>query len=272
MFVTYGGGIILFSSSAGGGGGTVTGADNGLSLAGTVVELGGNPLIQVTQIDTGTFPFILENTVGLGGGELAFQNSGFAINNFYTDGVTNAELLVDANTATPEVDLIVGTPGGTASLFVTSTGGIAITDTISNIGLIGDVLFPVSGPDQYAQYGNIQSLVGSVNQRLLNTVGITNYTLYTVPAGKNQLLQINPAVIISSIGAGTVNADLIYTDEDSNAVTTHLGTYTGLTTVSLPTLTIYAQKATSVIIRITINIAGPVVNTYASCYYLGVED
>jgi len=53
--------LIKFPTSGGGGGGTITGANNGLSVSGTIIQLGG-PLIQTTTINTNGHPFNIAGT------------------------------------------------------------------------------------------------------------------------------------------------------------------------------------------------------------------
>lgn len=65
----YGGADGFHTGSGGGGGGTVTGADNGLSLSGTVVQLGG-ALIQptvITALGANTFDILTSyGLIGIG--------------------------------------------------------------------------------------------------------------------------------------------------------------------------------------------------------------
>jgi hypothetical protein len=64
----------IYAGLTGGGGGGVTGANNGLQLLGSVVQLGGNPLLNDTVIN-------------LSGHDLSFQDTGLGINFSAPNGI-----------------------------------------------------------------------------------------------------------------------------------------------------------------------------------------
>jgi len=61
-----------FGWQGGGGGGTLTGAENGIYVSGTVVRLGTNPLIEETTIEQDGWDFLIAN----GGNPIVFYNAG----------------------------------------------------------------------------------------------------------------------------------------------------------------------------------------------------
>lgn len=261
-------GIAVFNAATGGGG-TLTGANNGLSLSGTTVQLGGT-LIQGTVIDIGSNLFAIASTLT----DTGIQISGSAVQLFgpgpsgytgYIQVAGGGVSIYNTNGATQTKEIVIFHAAGT---------GITVTDTDDNIGLIGTSLFAISGTNQYAQYGNLPaaSPVGTVNQRLITFVGTSTYTLYAVPAGKNLLLRIDPAVFANSLGAGVGTYNLLYKDEGGTTRTVLLASISTLVPPSLPSLTIYAQSSSNVQLQIIINIAGPSFDVFGTCYYLGVSN
>ena len=242
-------GIAIFNASTGGGG-TLTGANNGLSVSGTTVQLGGN--------------LIANTLIGLNGFSYSETNDNGTETNTYlnNNSVFKWSAYKDFN------------PAQVSYFQFDANQGFIISDPINNQGILGLALYGAISPNQYAQYGNLPaaSPVGTVNQRLITTVGNTNFTLYAVPVAKNLLLRIDPAVFANTLGAGVGTLSLIYTDEGSTVRTVLLASITTLNTVTLPSQTIYAQKGTNVILQININIAGPSFNVYGACYSLGVSN
>ena len=243
-------GIAVFNAATGAGG-TLTGANNGLSLSGTTVQLGGT-LINSPTIATGPFALKISGNAG-----------GPGATNIATLGGGYYSFLASSNALPALQTGIYWGVGGTV--------GIEVQDDNSNTGLIATALYPNSDPKQYAQYGNLPGIVGTVNQRLITGAGTTNYTLYTVNATKNQLLEIDVAVFQNSI-AGTVTINLIYTDEGSTVRTVQLASIATLTTVTIPAQIIYAQKNTNVILQVIQSLAGASINIYGSASYLQVSN
>ena len=143
---------------------SLTGANNGLSISGTIVQLGG-PLIQNTSINIGTNTLTIFDP--LGGASLEISPEGAdnrVIMSNLTSGYTGSVsvaiggvVLLSNNLGLAKEMILQHNPGT----------GIQVIDTDDNIGLNGSALFAISGPNQYAQYGNLGSPapVGTVNQR-----------------------------------------------------------------------------------------------------------
>ncbi len=134
------------SAGGGGGGGGVTGANNGLSLDGTDVQLGGNPLIQDTEIELGAFDldlmvspipvFSIHPTAGL--------------IRMITPTGYNASMTLDGATGISQIGDTVGF-GNTTKLLIDDDN-----QTITGIAGGADYLF-IDRPNKIFQFGDIDN-------------------------------------------------------------------------------------------------------------------
>lgn len=282
-----GGGIVIFDVNTGGTGGAQNTA-NGLSGDGSVatpIILGGSPLTQnVILSGTGvSFEIFVDNGAGI---QSEFVLSPGA-NTISAADTTPATALLDlvANSFNSYFSLLFQNDGpGTQrqvigsknDLRLTTGKGVGVKDTIDNIGLIGDVLFPRDDDNQYVQFGNLGSqIVGKVNTALQSGLN-TNFTIYTVNATKNQLLRINPGLFVTSAGATTsLSYSLSYTDQAGTVRSVTLVSFLPPAATDAPTIpaqVIYALKNTNVVLNVTLNIAGGQYQVYATCEYLGIQN
>lgn len=255
--------------------GTLTGAENGTIVAANKVQLGGNPLIQDTGIDLATFVLAIfanngANSVSARWDPIAVQFAAQVIS-----ALGSADFQID-----PLGGITLNTTDSTfaknVGFIIQNTGTIFFDDT-NQLGFTKDPAIlaanQLANPLAYVTTDCLgAALYGTINIRNQNAT--TTTTLYTVPAGKNQLLRVNPAFLINGLGATTnVQLDLLYTDEASNVQTVNL-INTGVINPdnSLSPIVIYAEKATTVSLRATLNIPGATYNLYASCEYLGVQN
>lgn len=106
----FGGADGFHAGSGGGGGGTLTGADNGLSLSGTVVQLGG-ALIQPTVItSSGANTLIVNNDFG---------SVGFGVNNVSLYVLGNQRLEPVSNVTEDTTGATVNTTDATVTVLQT---------------------------------------------------------------------------------------------------------------------------------------------------------
>lgn len=179
--------------SAGGGGGTVTGGDNGLSLSGSDVILGGNPLNQNTTLDVAGFEL---DVIGNNSGKtLLWQTEGDFVFISITDdtlgnsgsfsiGDTDANIGVQDDalaTTFSGIDTHYYGPGDVdakfylgsipgmvqTGIFIRSTvPGILVGDGLNSIGLIGSsdystAVLASAGGLAYPQLITVQNLIAA---------------------------------------------------------------------------------------------------------------
>lgn len=272
--------ITISQKRSGGSGATVV-TGNGLSGDGSVgspVILGGT-LTQDTTVDGSNFVLDFLATDGANNsGDISNSNNGPTLTG---QSDQNDSATVSAGN-TPGLgawwDLVFNNLSSrkqaiSSKFAPLNTGhlGLQVNDNIDNVGLNGAALFPVNNPDQYAQYGNISANVGTVNTALQTAT--QTFLLYTVNATHNQLLRVNPAIFLNSLGATTnVSYALSYTDQAGTVRSITLATLTTLTTPTIPTQTIYAEKNTAVNLTVILNIPGGGYQVYATCEYLGIQN
>lgn len=254
MTQIIGAGIQIFNGTGGGGGGgPVTAAANGLSIenrAGVLtVVWGGSVLDEPVAIDllgneisfidstaaasytfAGSF-FLIALTDGVSNStfELQPQANQFSSGSNGTVGQSNVFTSQSATDAQAGFNLIDNASGNTkqtsASVLIP---GIEVSDTVDNIGLIGDSLFPESDPNQYAQYGNINS--DPTTKFLVDAVNGTGniFSINTPTTGETQYF-FNFAAFSDTFSAGAVTQiNLDYTDRVGNPQTIQLvNTITG---------------------------------------------
>ena len=251
MNSTYGGGIIFFDVNGNSAAGVAT-LDNGLTLTGTNGQLGG-VLIQNTTIDASNFPLSISSSSVNGGASVVASAGGLTL--ISVDAALNQKSI----------------------LFDPLVPGIQVGDLVTGVGLVKDFSIlaatQLADPNAYVTTDCLgSSIAGTLNNRLQTALN-TTFTLYTVNATHDQLLLINIAFFLNSLGATTnVQVLLNYTDEGSTARSIQLLNYASLTTPVISPLTIYAQKNTAVTITVSLNIAGANYNIYANAQYLGVQN
>jgi|SRR5579862_4519807 len=237
-------------------GSIITGANNGVSLFGTTVQLGG-PLIKNTIIDATGFHFdIITNAVATPGSVFSVQNGAIGLE------VTNAAHSLLANLG---IDASTG------------PAAITITDQIFALGMTKDNTIPAANQLANAKaYVTTDCLslfagqiVGTVNQRLQTTA--QTFTLYNVPGGHNQLLAIDIAFFNNSLPTGNNSLALVYTDEAGTVQTINLGSFSTINAQPIAPQVIYAEKGTAVQLVCGISVAANY-NVYASATFLNVQN
>jgi|SRR5579859_16870 len=161
--------IQFFSiNGTGGSSGTmIVHTNNGISGDGSVatpVVLGGNALTGDTAIDGAGHGFTIITNNGTSTSEVDVgANSVFAgttddatsdaadFTTLNSGGVLSADMELSSGANAKRVHMSRGGGGS----------GIVITDTVDNVGLIGNALFAISDPKQYVQSGNLSVHTGS---------------------------------------------------------------------------------------------------------------
>lgn len=303
MSGTIGNGNVVFFTPGVNAASLVTGAENGTVVVANKVRLGTNPLLATTTIPLAGHGLFLTGA----GSFAATPSNGVQTANVFANsaGIVGFQFTTNAGTV-PQVYCIGQNNGAaiTATLYwVLNTGpnvyqgystkddsgiipgslgqGIVCADAVDLVGEYYAANYSAQGiavagdrwkPDVGYLKANFAGNVGSLNLR--NQAATQTATLFTVPAGFNQLLRVNVAFLINGLGATTnVILDLLYTDEASNVQTVNL-INTGVINPdnTLTAIVIYAEKATTVRLRATLNIPGATYNLYATCEYLGVQN
>lgn len=237
----------IYAGLSGGGGPTVVNTANGVSGDGSVgnpVSLGGiNPLISDRTVLLSDF--ILDFFGDDGGGNqldlaLAFNafievmNDAAGNQGSFNASPTQQLLVVQTPGATEEGTVIAINSGGvigSALAYVNlGTGankqiilnnnpasGILVNDSVDNIGLIGQGLYPISGPNQYAQYGNLSTASGVHTNSGISgdgTVG-TPIILGGNPLTAPTTIDYNIQTLILSGTDGTNSSQMVFDSSDA---------------------------------------------------------
>lgn len=250
-------GNIYAGLATGGGGGGLTGAQNGLSVNGANAELGGNPLLHGTIIDTqgNTFQIVDGSHGGL---ELGPNFTGFFI-----DDLASPDHAADL--------LVVGTGNGalTAGFFMDALNGATIKSIDATDTAIGHGILVTENADHLGfTYLNDYSAVGFVTPRWLPDIGtiLANFTqqksraivnavnssrnLVTfATAPGNEMYRISVTTEILT-GTGVLATSVSYTDLSGNPQSGILvDTKTGVgVSNNTKVLNILCQAATSILI------------------------
>jgi hypothetical protein len=115
------------------GGGTVTGADNGLTLSGTIIELGG-PLIQNTCINTDAGRLVISGNTSHPFG-LYVQSNVVSLGDYNLANQYCAYMAVDNSYATPSIDAYVEYGGSFGEIFSDGCAMTCMSQNISGVGL-----------------------------------------------------------------------------------------------------------------------------------------
>lgn len=253
MTQIIGRGIQIFNGTGGsGGGGGVVAAANGLSIenrAGVLtVVWGGTVLDEPVTTDLLGFEIsFIDSPSGsifvTAGDHLGYiVTDGFNSSQFTLLPTQNSLFVNDVDGDTAGIFNITG--GGVTTAFfeyinaanlqktiVVGNGaaGISVNDTVDNVGLVGDALFPENGdPSQYAQYGNLN--VNPTQKFLVDAVNGTGniFSINTPETGETQYF-FNFAAFSDTFSAGAVTQiNLDYTDRVGNPQTIQLvNTITG---------------------------------------------
>jgi hypothetical protein len=142
-----------------------------------------------------------------------------------------ADLVAEDNTSlnqgkvslTPGSALVTGVDGGsgnekTIHADIASTLGIEVIDNVDNIGMNGNVVFPLSGQDeQYLQAGNVLEFGKGSNDILNQSTSELNLVNFTNPT-RDGIYSINAYALWRS-GIGSVAVTVSYTDVLGNPQT-----------------------------------------------------
>lgn len=230
---------ILFGNAQGGGGGSapvVTGANNGTSLVGTNIQLGGNPLIANTTIDMAGFALLIEdsttgsswaftpNTFNInlmeGGvttqmvvmepGELVFSNTEPGTGNLEEIAMSGGSIILTVDDAVPEsgsIGLNMIDPNGQGKVFAFSN---QVFMSWQASGLTQEIDFQASGMTVTDQvnvkglvYGADYSAVGLIDNRWIPDLGGVKNLLSTLGFPQIKLNNINQAIIAGGGGVLT---------------------------------------------------------------------
>lgn len=187
---------------AGGGGGGVTGAQNGLTLNGANVELGGNPLLQFTGINLDGFLFeLFDITTGL---DFSLDPSIPQINlnakqgfGLLVDGLNDLASLGD-----------VGGLGGSTQLVLND----GLKTVIMQSGVAADLMFNFDAVNGVYQMGDVNGAVNGTNI-------VINDTANTIGLGTNKgsSILLDGGNAISQIGdTGSFGNTTIFLIDDTN--------------------------------------------------------
>jgi len=225
----------------------VSGAESGTHITAGKVRLGGT-LLAGTIVDTGNFNFNLVTTDG-NGLVTTFQQAFAGIQSWkIVNGISNAGITLGDIGAFAKVLMSIN-DGGVIKFIQMGEGdiGIPVHDD-SGVGLIGNALFPVSDPTQYAQYGNLV-----VPQNFALPLGSGNRTALTyVVTGGDACIQVNCSLSTSVAAVGGASVALNYTDINGNAQSKVLVLDAGVIgNYPANTITIEAQNGTNVTVDVT---------------------
>lgn len=163
------------------------------------------------------------------------------------------------------------------------SGGINIIDEISHIGLEKDasvlVATQLANPNAYVTTDclpggglPVPGILGNINARLQTALN-TTFTVATINATKNQLVRLNAALFLNTLGITTaITLAFIYTDEGGTVRTLTQTVISTLAPPQYPPQVFYCQKNTPVQISVALNIAGASYNLYAALEYLNVQN
>lgn len=221
----------------------LTNANSGLSVfGGNTARLGG-ALLAAATINTSTFQLTITAT---GGGVTTRYQHSFAGMTFnLIQGVFTVGQNLTANSSNSEIKSFINDSSSGNDKFISlkvGQTGIVVEDTIDNVGLIGTALFPVSGSDQYAQYGNL-----TIPQNFALPLGSGNRTALTYAVtGGDACIQVNCSLSTSVAGTGC-DVFLNYTDINGNPKSLTLTADGGVIgNYPAATQTIEAQNGTNV--------------------------
>jgi hypothetical protein len=285
-----GGGIIIFDLGIASAGATVI-TGNGLSGNGsalTPVILGG-PLTESTFLTGGDifFQIVLTDTpvqnvatLSMIPGNAELQSAGIngAVEESATIaansdiGIASFNLNYDQQSAN-KVQNIASKKDPTN----TATLGIQIIDQVDGIGLIKDAISilpaaQLANPNAYVTTDCLSGqVVGKINVATQTTT--QTFNLYAVNGTFDQLLRIDPAIFLASLGGTTlVTLVLNYTDQAGTVRNVTLASLASLTTPTIPSQVIYAERGTIVSLTVTLNVPGAQYYLFAACSYMGVEN
>ena len=271
--------IIIFNdgtNSGGGGGGTVTGADNGLSLSGTIVELGG-PLIKDTTVDTAGFTLFL----GSGNNNFIITDGGNSILGSVSDGATfQSEFGISSDVATlvatdfddnqgqllaangrSVMSVMDGASGQEMQLSIDHGVGALYLDNVFGLWMVYDSDYST------ASEGNPRSIpdVGWVESEIAGTGPVATHkvaglsasgTLISYPLTQSTptLFRIGNNATHRSGIAPAATVSVTWTDTSGASNTAALTPYTGPNPMDLPgaPVDIYVLNGTTIVISITI--------------------
>lgn len=210
---------IKFGTTNQGGAGTVTGAESGTGLVSGKVRLGINPLLQDTSISQGAF--LLEfDSAGSDGSVSSFVNfSGGALMVCTDPNGNGAELIAQGfNQAESHIAWFQAGTGNTTGIFNNQlqNPGLYVQDVVSNVGLIGQVLFPKNDPNQYLQVGDIP--VKTDFAKTGQTVS-TNITTLVAPIGADSMYRISTTLFLLTASGLGINVNVTWNDPAGNSKT-----------------------------------------------------
>ena len=186
----------------------------GGALSGNVDEnIGANSIDWHGNNGTWALDSLMDNTPG--GSLISHQAKNSA-------GNRSSTLNISAQTSAEYIEMIVGKAGNSSGIRLNVEDGILlISDAISNIGIKGDSLFVASGPNQYAQYGNVVPTTLIAN----TTINCNNHFLaINEDDGINGTSFYIASTIISISAADDVSNNIasIETSANSDNVFSHL--------------------------------------------------
>lgn len=215
---------VINLGNAGGGGGTVTGAENGLVLAGTVVRLGGALILDTTITTTG---FLL--TMAGGGATLLIDSP----DNKILMQAFNAplgEFIVQVDGNNGGADIFFQNPAtDQLGLFINHAGTFAtFADDINSFGLSYRASYKANGilnPLWLAEWGAIQDnfpqVVGKAHA-LTISVTTTIITINTELA-KLGAYRLSFYLFASITAGGTIKLQVTFTDQNFTVQTVDFG-------------------------------------------------
>lgn len=149
--------------------------------------------------------------------------------------------------------------------------GIEVGDFVDNVGLNGRALFPFNNPNQYAQYGNLTSILGIVNTGLRVISGVFTACVIGI---KSQLIRVNANLFVDTVGTGCIfTVILIYTDSGGTIRNNTLATISTAVPSIIPPAIVYAKNGTSVSLSVQFGgTADGQYHLFGSAEYVGVQN
>ncbi len=220
--------------------------DNGLSVNGSKIELGGN-LVAGTLI--GIAGHSLELSDAASATHFTIQPTQVEMDN-RTSGVY---VQIDVTSGTANMSLEVIATTHTQSFSLTGAGGMMVTDTVNNKGLEGDADFSAAyTANSYVQKTYVDSNRGSVASAKLSGISASqNLVTYNIPVSTPSMYRINCALVQRAVGASSIT--LTYVDSAGNS-------RAGISLASLAapgatqpaTVCIYCQNGTAISLDLVI--------------------
>jgi hypothetical protein len=239
----------------------LTGANNGLSVSGLDVQLGGNPLNQSTIVNTLGFEITFADA-RVGGINTIDSNPGANLV-FIRGGSIGTGFNSSLNLTDTGLQLVTSLPAGGQSLIFDQTA-MLLTDNENFTGFVGVTDFSAQVLGNNLAYPQV-ILATLRPAHVMNVLVSTNILLlsYLIPADSFNRISFSTCM---TGGAGTAAITLSYTDLNGNVQTSTVSLVSAVGGNSPAPISVLIQGGTSV--TFTSVITGTAVATFGCCVEL----